>query len=347
VPNVLIRILILVAVIAGAKALQAAAFDLEPDAPPTAEASGFETKPSNKLRLANASAPTRKNGTPPTSFRQTASPASDVAPLSEPFDETPPDPIPDPMPETMTETAEIVAAPETTFEEPMPVEDAGVWEEQGYWQGWHEPPAPTSSSGTWFNRGRWYARQDFVYMSRYSTDTRTLIGDYTSFNNQTGVPTEMTTTGRSLGFEPGGRITLGRFLCRDQKNRDHSLEFSFFGLFDWQQSNGMTAREENQLYTIIDPYRNPFGNSGPQVGGFNAVQQQNFSYSSSFDSYELNYVVSQRLGRDQLELSPEGEWVRNLSPKHISTYFAGVRYIHVGEGFDWTSAAADPTEANG
>jgi hypothetical protein len=170
-----------------------------------------------------------------------------------------------------------------------------------------------------------------------------LVADYTQVDPQTGVPVEITTTGRSLGFEPGGKITLGRFLCRDQRNRDHSLEFAFFGLFDWQQSNGMVARTEDSLFTLIDPYNHTVN----EVGGFNQAQEQNFTYDSSFDSYEMNYVIAQRLGRDRLELSPEGEWVRKLSGNHTSTFLGGVRYISIGEGFDWRSAAADPTEGNG
>ena len=52
----------------------------------------------------------------------------------------------------------------------------------------------------------------------------------------------------SLGFEPGMRLTLGRFLCRDGKNRDHTLELTFFGLHDWFDEKGITIAN-NSLAT--------------------------------------------------------------------------------------------------
>lgn len=248
-------------------------------------------------------------------------------------------PMPDPE---VAPTAEEIVTPEPGVLEPAAaVEDPSAWDED-YWQQAYEPPAPTCTSGTWFMRGKWYARQDFVYMSRYSLDTRRLIADSTLFK-PTGEPEDVTTTGRSLGFEPGGRLVLGRFLCRDQKNRDHSIEFQFMGLFDYQISSGMTGRSTNSLFTPIDTFA--LTNSG--VGGFNGTQVQEFTYDSSYDNYELNYVISQRLGRDRLEMTPEGEWVRKLTPSHISTAFVGVRVIDIGEGFLWTSEAADPATNNG
>lgn len=249
-----------------------------------------------------------------------------------------------PMPEPSIELVpEDVFPPEPGPIEPEPAGAGPASWDEDYWQEAYEPPAPTCTSGTWFKRGKWYARQDFVYLSRYSLDTRRLIADATLFK-ESGEPEDVTTTGRSLGFEPGGRLVLGRFLCRDRKNRDHSIEFQFMGLFDWQISSGMTGRSTNSLFTPIDSYALT-ESSG--VGGFNGTQVQQFTYDSSYDNYELNYVVSQRLGRDRLEMTPEGEWVRKLSPSHVSTAFVGVRVIEIGEGFLWTSEAADPDTNNG
>ena len=288
------------------------------------------------LRMADSRALELDEEDPSDALDQSGSLVDDDAPLAEP------------MADGITagnSLGEEIAAPVAL--EPVPQMmsgDPSDWDEN-YWQQWNqEPPAPTCHSGTWFNRGSWYFRQDFVYMSRFSTDTRLLVADYTDVNQQTGIPTEVNSSARSLGFEPGGRTTLGRFLCRDQKNRDHSLEFVFFGLFDWQQDSGMTSRAENALFTLVDPYRTF---TGLQVGAFNAAQEQSYAYDSSFDTYELNYVIAQRLGRDRLEMTPEGEWVRKLTPGSISTWLGGVRYVSIGEGFDWRSAAADPTEANG
>ena len=44
-------------------------------------------------------------------------------------------------------------------------------------------------------------------------------------------------TTRSVPLEPGAgyEITLGRYLGRDSDNRDHFLEFTYYGGNAWQQ----------------------------------------------------------------------------------------------------------------
>ena len=291
------------------------------------------TPHSRGLRWADAKAPVEAGDPQPNFVERRIALIDDATPLDEP--------ALDPIPST---AAEEVTAPAAMTPAGPPMIDGPTWDED-YWQGGHEPPAPTCTSGTWFNRGKWYARQDFVYMNRFGRDVRQLVADYTNYNpNVPGArPFEVDQSQRTLGFEPGGRLTLGRFLCRDKKNRDHSLEFVFFGLFDWQQSNGMIARSEDSLFTLIDPFRT----TENQVGGFNSAQQQVWNYESSFDSFELNYVLAQRLGRDRLEMTPEGEWVRKQTSDHISTWLAGVRYISIGEGFNWSSIADEiPDDAD-
>lgn len=235
--------------------------------------------------------------------------------------------------------AETVITPEPMLNDG----DPAAWDESYWQQPAYEPPAPTCTSGTWFNRGNWYARQDFVYMARVTGDSVKLTADYTLLQPNTGIPYESRYTARSLGFEPGGRLTLGRFLCRDGKNRDHTLEFQFFGLFDWQRSGGITARSEDSLFALLDPFRS----TNSQVGGFNSAQSQQWTYDSEYDSYELNYVVAQRLGRDRLELLPNGEWVRKMSSQATSRYIGGVRVMTIGEGFNWLSQADEVRNANG
>jgi hypothetical protein len=227
---------------------------------------------------------------------------------------------------------------------PGPVADPNSWNEEDCWPQEYEPPAPTCSSGTWFNRGNWYARQDFVYMARNSTDVVRLIDDYSlTTPAPASLPIDRVATPKSLGFEPGGRLTLGGFLFRDGKNRDHALEFVFFGLFDWAQSGGMTSRETDQLFTPVDP----FVHTTSEVGGFNQAEVQSFHYNSSFDSYELNYVIHQRLGRDRLEMTPQGEWVRRQSSGQVQSFYTGLRVISIGEGFNWNSVGSNPATRNG
>ncbi len=331
VANLRLRIAVLIAIVALAVASQAIA---QPGTPKFSDVDGPRTTPLKRgLRLASSNARLEDGDSPAAMLDPLVVPSADEAiPLAEPI----PDSISNNSPE------EVEAPSQALQPEGPPVADGPAWNGD-YWQSEDEPPAATCTSGTWFNRGRWYARQDFVYLTRYSMDTRRLIADSSQFRPTTFEPEDVATTGRTLGFEPGGRLTLGRFLCRDGKNRDHSIEFQFFGLLDWQISSGMTARSTDSLFTPIDTY----ALDSEAVGGFNGTQVQKYIYDASFDNYELNYVISQRLGRDRLELTPEGEWVRKLTSKHTSTLFAGVRVIEIGEGFLWTSEAAVPATNNG
>jgi hypothetical protein len=233
--------------------------------------------------------------------------------------------------------------PQPYLEEAAPgYADPTEWGDENYWQQ-QEPPVPVTSSSTWFNRGRWYAKQDFVYMNRFSTESVPLAADYTLLRPISSIPYVAINSPSSLGFEPGMRMTLGRFLCQDMKHRDHTLEFTFTGLFDWQQSASLTARAPGSIFSLLDPFRT----TSVQVPAFNESNALAYTYNSSFDSYEINYLISQRLGRDRLELQPNGEWIRTLTSGHVSAWSAGVRLITIGEGFNLASQGIDPTTENG
>src|SRR5262249_10194535 len=96
-------------------------------------------------------------------------------------------------------------------------------------------PAPAVSSGEWLRGGCWYTQQSVVYMSRSSNVKNSIdLGiDFSSapvgfehFRNVLRIPVGM-------GFQPGWRGTIGRYLGRDDRNRDHSVEFTFLGLTHW------------------------------------------------------------------------------------------------------------------
>src|SRR5262249_13832741 len=114
----------------------------------------------------------------------------------------------------------------------------GVFEEQ-YYDMPVEPmdpegPAPAVSSREWLKSGLWYTQQSAVYMDRSANTKNTirLSEDPSSVNfnpllfhysNRLELPVGM-------GYEPGLRSTLGRLLGRDDRNRDHAIEFTFLGL---------------------------------------------------------------------------------------------------------------------
>lgn len=68
---------------------------------------------------------------------------------------------------------------------------------------------------------------------------------------------------------------------------------------------------------------------------FNQSTRQTVDYNSSLDSFEMNYHVRARLGHDQLIMDPNGEWHRAANAGFEREYLVGLRFLQLGEKFDW------------
>ena len=93
-----------------------------------------------------------------------------------------------------------------------------------------DAPPVTGTPGACLYRGCYYVQIDAMFMSRTAGGQNTgLAIDLSSPNEPTlRVPA-------SLGWAPMARLTFGGFLGQDAKNRDHSLEFTFLGLGNWNR----------------------------------------------------------------------------------------------------------------
>ena len=189
-------------------------------------------------------------------------------------------------------------------------------------------PAPAVSSGDWLRDGHWYTEQSVVYVSRTA-----------SFRNNVRLAVELIPPllldqntldiGVDLGYEPGLRSTLGRYLGRDARNRNHSVEFTFLGLAHWQFAQSITAEMPGTLMQVIDPLAT--------VPVFNDSDFQGFNQTSDFNSYEVNYRIERRLGRDRMVYTRDSCWVREATPALLCSAFAGVRVAIVDENFNWSA----------
>lgn len=210
-----------------------------------------------------------------------------------------------------------------------------IWEE-GFEEGeFYEDggPAPVASSEAWVQRGLWYTQQDVVVLGRARNLKRFLSG-------KTNSDEIMTTASATLGFTPGTRLTLGRLLGSDDRNRDYSMEFTFYGLFQFDgasQLNSTPGSTENQIRLIPDV----------NYPGFNFDQFHAAQYQADFNSYELNFFRIDRLGRDRMLMSPDGSWVREANPRFVNTFLLGMRYIRVNEGYQFIARGPDPTILSG
>lgn len=250
-------------------------------------------------------------------------------------------------------------------------------------------PSTTESSGTWLRRGLWYADLDAVVMARTWNDTGvTYVQEYEINNEQaTGVASAFDIQSivvvqshdlseSSPGYDASARLALGRFLFRDQANRDHTFEMVVFGGAEWQENSAAEAQLTNeigsdglpaglfQINNLTGQLRDQRGLHVPSsldgsfpdriddvfsYDSFDRASSMEIEYASRFHSWEWNYNVAQRMRRDRMELSPEGTWVRRASPGFTWNYIAGLRYFDVEERLDWYAediASVDATNGD-
>jgi Putative beta barrel porin-7 (BBP7) len=214
---------------------------------------------------------------------------------------------------------------------------------------WDEQPAPIVSSGTWLDRGVWYAQIDgtVLYRAWQKADTFVAANDQNVIipGSLPAVGLQLTTN-RTLSIpsdRPGGdagvRATLGRFLFRDDENRDHTLEFTAWSAGNWVSENQVSSENPNGLFVTFN-----------LDGGNNLFDQSTFQkiiYDSRLNSFELNYRLKKRLGRDQMVMDPNGNWRREASSGFNRNWLAGFRYVQVDENLNWTAEDIAVNGANG
>jgi hypothetical protein len=199
--------------------------------------------------------------------------------------------------------------------------------------------APIESTGTWLRRGFWYVETDAVIWNRlWNRDDKLFAAQDTQVNNPNFFsrlnPVPILNTNRLMYLEsahPGQdgsvRATLGNFLFRDSRNRDHLMEFTILGGGDWEQNRVITSTVNFGLQVpfYIDGFNRGFDNS----------TRQTVDYVSDYKSFELNYHVKQRLRRDQMIMDANGQWHRAANSGFERSFLAGLRYMNLGEYLDW------------
>jgi hypothetical protein len=214
------------------------------------------------------------------------------------------------------------------------------------------PPAYFESSGTWLERGFWYTELDYLFLNRgwdrkglmlaFETTSGTVpvsAEQFSTINGPVVGTNELRIKGERPGGEGVGRVKLGRFLFRDVANRDHMIEFGWYGGGDWQQSAALQAATTAGL--DITDYIDRVNRS------FDGARALSFDYSSELNSVEANYILKSRMQRDQMVLEPSGVWVRKATPSRTYSFLGGVRYLNLREelGIDATDVDVDATAA--
>ncbi|MFZ1932506.1 MAG: hypothetical protein WCB27_03950 [Thermoguttaceae bacterium] len=153
-------------------------------------------------------------------------------------------------------------------------------------------------------------------------------------------------------------MTLGHYFARDTENRDHFIEFTFWGLNNWRDeasanghrvsilnSTGEKTSEQGDLYSgyAVSSVLNTTTNeevpvlNGTYVPGFDKADLQTTYYSSSTNNFEINGRISPRNGEDRLVLHPNGKWRRECQPGLYMSYLYGLRFMQINETFRFHS----------
>jgi hypothetical protein len=187
------------------------------------------------------------------------------------------------------------------------------------------------SSGTWLHRGHWFSQTEATLINRSTAPRQFLTDIPLVFQGQIFFSDAMTTESAGFGYEPGLRVTVGKFLGRDGENRDRTLEFTFWGLNEWTSQHAVVAADP---VNILQLFRTPLDRG---IGAYNFSTGQQFAYESDLNSFEVNAKIARRLGRDRMVLKPDGHWERQCDPGKTPTFLAGFRTIHITEDFAFTA----------
>ena len=140
------------------------------------------------------------------------------------------------------------------------------------------------------------------------------------------------TTGIPWDLVPGARLTIGEHLDRDYLDRDQSLEFTYYGGLSFFVRDSYNAMPRSFLVTPLT------GTILPGLPGFTYAQTYDSTISSNFNSMELNYKLSRRLGRDQIIMSPNGGWSRHAERGWLPAVLIGTRLASINEAFTFASS---------
>ncbi len=260
--------------------------------------------------------------------------------------------------------------PGTPMPGPMPNSppDTSMLIDNGLWDNAATPPCCAICGGGCCAPPDWYLEEDVKIYGRsrprdvgigfqFPTGQTNTIGDEV-LNSRTASPNVSAIWG----------MTFGHYFARDTLNRDHFIEFTFWGLNNWRDeasangqrisilnAAGQKTSEQGDLYsgyavtevlntsTVTDvPVLN-----GTYVPGFDKADQQTTCYISSTNNFELNGRICPRSRDDRLVLNPNGKWRRECQPGLYTSYLYGLRFMQINESFRFHSESRidtyDPT----
>ena len=191
-----------------------------------------------------------------------------------------------------------------------------------------------ASSGDWFWNGGWYVAGESLWMDRSRNNRRTLAEQayLDPFGNVRTL--KFTSAAQPFNVAPGARVTIGKSLGRDHLDRDRAFEFIYYGGMSYEDVDGRNAVNNGFLVSPL----------APLAPGFNGATAYATKFNSDFNSWEWNYKLRRRLGRDQLVMSPGGNWTRHAERGWLPALILGTRLANVNEHFSLAASRSGATQ---
>ena len=167
----------------------------------------------------------------------------------------------------------------------------------------------------------------------------------------------------SPDFAPAYNMTIGHYFARDTLNRDHFVEFTFWGLdgfrdeasinspgrtilsgspFPTMQSGSLTSSYyfNSRQFDITNSNgtqisANLTNPTGYFVFGFDGADSYRATFSSTNQNFEINGRISPRGQPDRLVLDPNGRWRRECQPGMFISYLYGIRFMQINDTFQF------------
>jgi hypothetical protein len=297
--------------------------------------------------LANAQAVAQYGPSAPAS----AGPAAYGAQNAPAAQESPNTPAPVPSPQASYGVS--TAASDAAFGLPP---DDSLLIDNGLWDGAPVGPCCAICGGGSGCPPDWYAEQGVRLLGR-TRPRQQILGSEPLGTNSSGYPVFIDQLGdRNVVFTNRSAApdvslayatTVGHYFARDKFNRDHFVEFSFWGLNGWKDQATVTALGTtlhkfagNTTNTIVGSLYTPYyTGAGVFMKGFDGADEQHTFYSSYNQNFEINGRFSPRNREDRLVLHPNGKWRRECQPGQYMSYLYGVRYMQVDETFNFHSTS--------
>jgi hypothetical protein len=225
--------------------------------------------------------------------------------------------------------------------------------ENGLWEGCSSCNCCAVCGGGYCAPPLWYTDQGARVLAR-TAPRKTILGlmlyQGTDSSGNPAVAADYVLNTKSIGYDvaAGYNGSIGRYLGRDDMDRDDFLEFSYWGMNTWVASTSIQGTRITDSSTFGRPIT--FGNlqspfvrdtyiitgttnaNGYGPGGFNQADLQIYSVNSEMHNWELNLRLRPRGRPDQLVLHPNGRWRRECQPGTYLSYLVGLRYMTIGDG---------------